>query len=445
MEKKKGIGLVSCVTMIAGGMIGSAIFSLSGMTMYNAGASAIVSWAIAAVIMLIYGLVCAELSTIFPKSGGVFVFPSKALGKKPRTGALWGWISTWGYINANIVAVAFAAIYVGTYLGAGFSLPGGMQIPLALIAIALCLVLNLIKFSTAGKLNNILVGALLATMLIYVITAFTSGKWDSTHLTPFFTQGAGGATGFLASVPTAMVGYGSIVAIAFMVSEVRDPNKNVPRAVVIAMCIVALIYALIITATIGLVSAQFLAENPGMRFIPLYAACFTSLSNIVWLPKVVSIAAVLALITTMLVVLALTGRAIQAAAQSDLLPKPFAKNAKNGTPAFATIVVAVLAAIISCFPSLTSTIVSFGALFAAVTISINIVSLYVARKKNPYIPGNFRAPGGQILPAIAMLLILVCYIPDIISGGWMIWLYTIAWYIVGLLIFRFSKRGRTAD
>ena len=155
MEKKKGIGLVSCVTMIAGGMIGSAIFSLSGMTMYNAGASAIVSWAIAAVIMLIYGLVCAELSTIFPKSGGVFVFPSKALGKKPRTGALWGWISTWGYINANIVAVAFAAIYVGTYLGAGFSLPGGMQIPLALIAIALCLVLNLIKFSTAGKLNNI--------------------------------------------------------------------------------------------------------------------------------------------------------------------------------------------------------------------------------------------------------------------------------------------------
>ena len=411
MEKKKGIGLVSCVTMIAGGMIGSAIFSLSGMTMYNAGASAIVSWAIAAVIMLIYGLVCAELSTIFPKSGGVFVFPSKALGKKPRTGALWGWISTWGYINANIVAVAFAAIYVGTYLGAGFNLPGGMQIPLALIAIALCLVLNLIKFSTAGKLNNILVGA----------------------------------TGFLASVPTAMVGYGSIVAIAFMVSEVRDPNKNVPRAVVIAMCIVALIYALIITATIGLVSAQFLAENPGMRFIPLYAACFTSLSNIVWLPKVVSIAAVLALITTMLVVLALTGRAIQAAAQSDLLPKPFAKSAKNGTPAFATIVVAVLAAIISCFPSLTSTIVSFGALFAAVTISINIVSLYVARKKNPYIPGNFRAPGGQILPAIAMLLILVCYIPDIISGGWMIWLYTIAWYIVGLLIFRFSKRGRTAD
>ena len=110
------IGLIACVTMIAGGMIGSAIFSLSGLTIFLAGPAAILSWIIAAVIMLIYGLVVAELSTIFPKSGGVFVFPSKALGKTEKTGKLWGWISTWGYINANIVAIAFAAIYVATYL-----------------------------------------------------------------------------------------------------------------------------------------------------------------------------------------------------------------------------------------------------------------------------------------------------------------------------------------
>lgn len=55
------LGLVACVTMIAGGMIGSAIFSLSGLTVYQAGPSAILSWVIAAAIMLIYGLVVAEL------------------------------------------------------------------------------------------------------------------------------------------------------------------------------------------------------------------------------------------------------------------------------------------------------------------------------------------------------------------------------------------------
>lgn len=114
------LGLWTCVAMIAGGMIGSSIFSLSGLTMTAAGPAAIITWAIAAAIMLCYGLVCAELSTRFPKSGGVFVFPSKALGKTEEQGRLWGWISTWGYINANIVAIAFAAIYVGTYLSVGF-------------------------------------------------------------------------------------------------------------------------------------------------------------------------------------------------------------------------------------------------------------------------------------------------------------------------------------
>ncbi len=108
------LGLTTCVTMIVGGMIGSAIFSLTGLTIYNAGPSAIFSWAIAAAIMLCYGLIVAELATIYPKSGGVFVFPSKALGKK-KVPELFGADINMGYINANIVAVAFAAIYVGTY------------------------------------------------------------------------------------------------------------------------------------------------------------------------------------------------------------------------------------------------------------------------------------------------------------------------------------------
>ncbi len=439
-EEKNKIGLFTCVTIIVGSMIGSAIFSLSGLTMYKAGPAAILSWVIAALIMLVYGLVCAELSTRFPRSGGVFVFPSKALGKNGKDSTLWGWISTWGYINANIVAVAFAAIYVATYLGAGFQLPNGMQIPLAIITVAICLLLNSIKFSVAGKLNSILVGALVASLSVYVISCFCGGSWDFSMLEPFFTQGKTGTFGFMAAVPTAMVGYGSIVAIAFMVSEVKNPSKNVPKAVLIAMSIVAIIYILIILATLGLVSASFLDENPGMRYIPLYAACFTKLSMFPWLSKVVSIAAILALVTTILVVLALTGRAIQAASLDGILPKVFAKSNRFGVPAFATSAVAILAAIISCFPSFTEQIVGFGTLFAAVTISINIISLYVARRKNLGAENIFIAPGGQFLPALSLVLIIACYIPDIISGGWIIWVYTIVWYALGIGIFKLSSK-----
>ena len=437
-KEESKIGLFTCVTIIVGSMIGSAIFSLSGLTMYKAGPAAVLSWILAAAVMLVYGLICAELSTRFPRSGGVFVFPSKALGKDGKDSSFWGWISTWGYINANIVAVAFAAIYVATYLGAGFNLPSGVQIPLAIATIAICLVLNSIRFSVAGKLNSVLVAALIAALSVYVLECFFGGSWDGAMLTPFFTQGKTGTFGFMAAVPTAMVGYGSIVAIAFMVSEVKNPSRNVPKAVLIAMSIVAAIYVLIILATLGLVSASFLEENPGMRYIPLYAACFTKLVQFPWLAKVVSIAAILALVTTILVVLALTARAIQAAAQDGLLPKALARSNRFGVPAVAAGMVAVGAAIISCFPSFTEEIVGFGTLFAAVTISINIVSLYAARRRNPSPEGIFKAPGGNVLPAVALALIIACYIPDIISGGWKIWAYTIAWYALGYAIFRFG-------
>lgn len=440
------LGLLACVTMIAGGMIGSAIFSLSGLTVYQAGPSAIISWIIAAVIMLIYGLVVAELSTIFPKSGGVFVFPSKALGKTEKTGKLWGWISTWGYINANVVAIAFAAIYVGTYLGVGFPVFSNLQIPLALGAIAFCFVLNTLKFAVAGRLNNILVGLLILTMLIFICVGIFGGSWDSSQLVPFFSQGASGSAGFLSVVPTAMVGYGSIVAIAFMVSEVKNPNKNVPKSVLIAMGIVVTLYSLIILATVGLITAGYLAENPGMRFIPLYAASFTKLTAYPWIAKVISISAVLALLTTMLVVIALTSRAIAATAEGGLLPEILGKNGKTGTPIYATILVAALGAIVSCFPEFTAEIVSLGALFAAITISINCVSLIVARKKNAYVPGNFRAPGGNVLPTVVLIVLIICYIPDIISGGWVLWGYTIVWYLLGLIIYsHYSKKDKKAE
>ena len=100
------------------------------------------------------------------------------------------------------------------------------------------------------------------------------------------------------------------------------------------------------------------------------------------------------------------------------------------------------AAVISCFPQFTSTIVSFGALFATVTITFNIISLLKARKKFDLPEGAFRAPGGNVLPIFALLLIVICYIPDIIGGGWIIWAYSIAWYIIGIIYYKIRTRNQ---
>ncbi|SCY05662.1 APC family permease [Alkaliphilus peptidifermentans] len=434
------LGLVACVTMIAGGMIGSAIFSLSGMTIYYAGPAAVLSWLIAAIILLMYGLQVAELSTIFPKSGGVFVFPSKSLGRNETQGKIWGWFSVWGYITSNIAGIAFSAIYVATYLGVGFPIFAKYQILMAVGAVVLCSVLNFYKISVAGKANTILVSVLVLTMLVFIAVGLFGGSWESDLLTPFFSQGIKGASGFVSAIPNAMVAYGSIVAVAFMVSEVKNPNKNVPKSIAIAMGIVVFIYSLIIITTVGLVTAEFLVENPGMRFIPLYAAAFTKLQMFPWLPKVISISAVMALLTTILVLIAITARAIFATAEAGLLPKFLAKiDNKTGTPLNATILVALATSIISCFPQFTAEIVNLGSLFAAITIIINCYSLVVARRKFSHIEGNYRAPGGTFLPIITLAVIIATYIPRILEGSTIIY-FTLAWYAVAAVIIAFVLR-----
>ena len=93
----------------------------------------------------LYGIQVAELSIRYPHSGGVFVFPAKAMGKTEKEGKIWGFISAWGYIISNIIAVAFSAIYVATYMGVGFEALANLQTPLAIAAVILVTILNLMK------------------------------------------------------------------------------------------------------------------------------------------------------------------------------------------------------------------------------------------------------------------------------------------------------------
>ncbi len=445
LSKNDGkLGLLHSTTILIGGMIGSAIFSLSGVTIMNAGPASIISWVVAAVILFVYGLQTAELATIFPHSGGIFTFPEKSLGKTKKQGRFWGWFSTWAYLFGCIGGGAFSCMYVAIYMNVGFENFTG-QINPSIIAVAaaiFCGALNLMKFSLTGKANTILTSGLFVTLIIFIVVAISSGQWDASLLLPFFSQGTGGSLGFVDMIPTAMVAYGSIVATAFMVGEIRNPTRTVPKAMAIAMIVVVGLYLLVILAVLGLVSAGFLIENPGMTYIPLYAAAFTKLSHIPWLVQLISIAAVLALITTVLVVIALAVRGIQAAANAGILPASLGKTSeKTQSPVNATILVSAVIAIISAFPDLTELVVNFGALCNAVVIAIVCITVVSARKKFPGVR-KFTAPGGNILPIITFAVILITYIPGIISGNWMLWAVTGCYFAIGLVIFLFSEHRR---
>ncbi len=441
-KKEQGkLGLMDSSSILIGGMIGSAIFSLSGVTILNAGPAAILSWIIAAIILFAYGLQTAELSTIFPHSGGIFVFPSKSLGKTEKQGKLWGWISSWAYLFGCIAGAAFSAIYVSIYLGVSFPALGAYQVPLAIAAVLFCGILNVVKITAMGKINTGLTIGLAVTMVIFICIALFSGHWDSNLLKPFFTQGAEGTFGFMGAIPVAMVAFGSIVSVSFMVGEIKNPNKTVPKAMSIAMTVVLILYVLTILATLGLVNSGFLQENPGMAYIPLYAAAFTKLASIPWLVPLISISAVLALLTTIIVVIALSARALQASAESGILPKFFAKTSNStNMPVNSLIVVMVVVGVVAAFPKFTNLIVNLGALCNAIVVAIVCLTIIAARKKNPDVKDVFKAPGGNFLPIATFVIIICAYIPGIVSGGWQLWAWTAGYFAIGMIIFLIGTR-----
>jgi len=441
MKENNGkIGLLDTVMILVGGMIGSAIFSLSGLTISGAGPSAIISWIIGGAILLCYGLQCAELGTIFPTSGGIYTFPEKTLGKTERGSRALGFLSMWTYIFGCIGGGAFSCTYVATYLGVGFPFFADKVVLVAIIAAILCGVANIVNFAITGKANTALTVLLLVTLVTFIVAAFTSGQWDASNFTPFFTQGSDGSRGFLTQVPTAMLAYGSIVAAAFMVGEIKDAEKTMPKAMLIAIIVVISFYLLVLISTIGLVTAAYLHENPGMTYIPLYAAAFTKLYTIPWITKLISISATLALITTILVGLGLAVRGVAAAAEDGTFPKLLAKRNKQGVAFVSVILVTAVIAVICAFPAITNIVVNFGALCNATSVVLISLSFIKSRTKFAG-KATFKAPFGKVVSIIVVAILVFVYLQGALSNA-TLWIVTGVYILIGAAIFAIAESKR---
>lgn len=429
--KTRKIGILNSTFLLIGAMFGSAIFSLSGITIYEAGPSSLLSWFLAAVIMLVYGLYTAELAGYFPKSGGIYVFPSRAIpGKK---GKFLAWITCWGYLVGNFAAISFSAIYVGIYLEASFSWAQGLSVPIAICSIILCLLLNIIKLKDTGKLNIIMVCVLILITIIFVFVAIDNKDNILPSFIPFFTQGHSGAFGFVSMIPTAIVAYSSVVAVAFMADEVKNPKKTISKSCIIAISITALLYLSIIFSCVLYVSQGYIEANPQMKMIPLFAVC-SQISNSYWLQCLVSIAAVLSLLTTILVLIAMNARAIQAASKDGFLPRIFSNNSKNNQPVTAIILTCIIPAIVSIFPYFVNEVVNLGIFYNALTIIIVLVSVIFARKQ---LSSSQNFTFFKTLFVIFFIAILVlCNITNLFTSNlFLIGLYTVIIFAIGLLIY----------
>lgn len=424
----KKMGLLSCVALIAGACIGSAVFSISGLTVWYAGPAAVISWMLAALIYVGYGLVVTDLAGRFPRSGGIYIFPKRAFGG--RRGTFLGYISGWGYVISNIVAISFSAICIAVYLKAGFpSIDFGVAVPVA--ACLLSLVILLVGGKRSQVMQNILVALLLGTMAVYCVTAFFGGGFDVSNFKGFFTSGSRGVGGFVSAVPLAMVAYGGCIVIAFLSEEVENAEKNVSRALFIGLGIVSLLYAAIIVCIVGTLPQAELAAHEELRLVPLSASVsYGSLSSFPWLSKLIAVCVSIALLTTIIALLRVNSRAVQVMSSEGLFPEFLSRENERAVPWPALVMVTALCLVLCFSGRWTEQMISLGAVLNVVSMTVTCASMMAVDRKRIG------------LPLGVVLVFLLCYVPGIVSSGSRLWLFTLAVYVLGLAVYYLCGFGR---
>lgn len=230
-----------------GAMIGSGIFVLPALGYKKAGLAVILAYVLAALVVLPAALSKAEMATAMPESGGTYLYIDRALGP------LFGTIAGVGAWFSLVFKSSFALVGLGAYLLLFAPLSQGAVVYVALALAVFVVALNISGTKMSGQIQAVIVTLVVAGLLAYVVNAgFVA---DTGRYTPFTTDGSGGVITAAAFV---FVSYAGVTKIASVAEEVKDPGKNLPRAMLGSMAVMTVLYVAVVGAIIGLADPEVL-------------------------------------------------------------------------------------------------------------------------------------------------------------------------------------------
>ncbi len=267
----RGIGLVQATSLNVANMVGVGPFITIPLFVASMGGpQALVGWIVAAVLVLCDGLVWSELGAALPGSGGTYHFLREIYGRYPL-GRLIAFLFIWQFVISGTLELASGYIGASDYLGyaapelqstlAGWGIPNGLGVCAAVAALAVSVLLCRHVRSLAALAVVLCAGTLVTTLTVIVagLANFNSALFefppDAFRLDQVFFTGLGGA------MLIAIYDYLGYYNVCHMGDEVVAPEKNIPRAVILSVLIVAGIYLTMNVAILGVVPWQTAAKS----------------------------------------------------------------------------------------------------------------------------------------------------------------------------------------
>jgi basic amino acid/polyamine antiporter, APA family len=327
---KRSMGLWMATALVIGNMIGSGVFLLPASLAGAAGPVSILAWVFTGLGAILLALVFSRLGRTFPRTGGPYAYARRAFGDFVGFQTAWGyWIAVW----AGNAAIATA--FVG-YLAVFWGELDSNNLLAAIVGIAL------IWFITAINLLGIREGGIVqvvTTVLKFVPLALIGviGLFfiDGDNLTPFAPEGTWSAIS--AAAPLTLWAFIGLESATVAAEEVKDPERNLPRATMIGTAVTTVVYIVATVAIMGVVSQGALADSTAP-----FALAAGEMFGGSW-DKVIALVALVSTFGALNGWIILQGRVPLAAAEDGLFPRQFERvHGERKTPVFGLIVSSVL-------------------------------------------------------------------------------------------------------
>jgi basic amino acid/polyamine antiporter, APA family len=411
-ELKRQIGLFSAVMLIAGDMIGTGIFISTGViaeTLPSPGGVLLV-WLLGGLLALTGALSYAELSASLPYAGGDYIYIREAYGK--LLGFLSGWSS---FLVTFSGAIAFLAVSLSGFMAFFFPALGSEKIlfslaipwvPItatagtifAIIVVLLLSGLHCLGVRQGTMVQNILTILKIGALLGIILFGIVFGRGDTSHFVPLFDWQKVTFSVFAAAFIPVIFAYSGWNAITYIAGEVKEPERNLPRALLFGVLIVTALYLAINAVYIYAVPVTEMKGALRVSEVATTALFGYQTSALITAIITVSILGALNVVTM------IGPRIYYAMAQDGVLFKGLGRvHPRFGTPTSAII----LQAAWTCLLLLTNT---WGTLFTYVSVVITLFSAFtvgsviVLRYKRPELKRPYKIWGYPIVPLLFILI-----------------------------------------
>lgn len=432
---KKEIGLMEAITMVIGVVIGSGIFFKASTVFANAGTPllGVCAWIVGGVISMASALTVTEIATAIPKTGGVFAYLKELYGDV--WAFLFGWMQTLIYVPGVTAALSIVFVTQATFF---IPLTEVQQKVLAIALIVFIITINIISTKLGSKVQLFATIGKLIPIVVIIGAGLVMGTAGATSAIIGGTVGkATGAAGFGAAILGTLWAYDGWVGVGNMAGELKNPGKDLPKAIILGLSLIIMIYLLINIAIINIMpidqvisskkaasdAAVILFGNGGASLIAagILISIFGALNGYL-----------------------MTGVRIPfAMAQDGLLPmsKQLGKTSEKAqTPVNAFILVGALSALYVLSGSF-ETLTNLAVFVVWIFFVMAVAGIFILRSKFKHLTSTYKVPLYPFIPLVGIgggLYIIVSTLMTDTRNA----LFGIALTLIGLPVYFFTKKKK---